>query len=415
MKLENITKVSVLADFLSGSQAIAFAVAVTKDERYRQVECLLKQMVYKSLNRKDKGVVIEFLVKVSTYSRQQITRMIKQYVSKGYVKRHQRTVNGFRRRYTPEDICLLAKMDERHDTPNGGMIKKLCERAHHKYHEKGYERLANISVSHIYNLRKGQSYQKQRRHFEKTRSPQGINIGERRKPQPQGSPGYIRIDTVHQGDLDGKKGVYHINAVDEVTQFEIVATVEKISEHYLIPVLEQLIAAFPFSIINFHSDNGSEYVNKVVAALLTKLHIEFTKSRARHSNDNGLAEGKNAAVVRKTFGKGYIDQKHADKINQFNRDVLNVYVNYHRPCYFPTVLVDEKGKQRKKYKLRDMMTPYDKLKLIEGAQQYLKPGVTFKMLDDIADAMSDNQVADRLQEQRGLLFKNIHEDYKVSA
>ena len=180
-------------------------------------------------------------------------------------------------------------------------------------------------------------------------------------------------------------------------------------------MLKQLIAAFPFNIINFHSDNGSEYVNKTVADLLEKLRIEFTKSRPRHSNDNGLAEGKNAAVVRKTFGKGYIEQKYADKINQFNRDVLNVYVNYHRPCYFPTTLVDKKGKQRKKYKLSDMMTPYDKFKSIEGAKHYLKPGITFKILDDIATAMSDNQMADLLQEQRRLLFKNIYENYKVSA
>lgn len=408
-------KVSQLADFLEGSQAIAFGVAGTKDERYRLVERVLKQMVYTSLKRKDKGVVIAFLMKVTNYSRQQLTRMIKQYVKKGYIKRQQKTINGFRRRYTAEDILLLAKMDERHDTPNGGMIKKLCERAHYKYHERGYERLSHISVSHIYNLRKGQSYQKQRHYFEKTRSEKGINIGQRRQPQPEGSPGYIRIDTVHQGDLDGKKGVYHINAVDEVTQFEIVATVEKISEQYLIPVLEQLIAAFPFSIINFHSDNGSEYVNKRVASLLEKLRIEFTKSRARHSNDNGLAEGKNAAVIRKTFGKGHIEQRHANKINQFNRDFLNIYVNYHRPCYFPTVMVDEKGKQRKKYKLGDMMTPYDKLKSIENAEQYLKPGLSFKMLDDLAEAMSDNQMADLLQEQRRLLFKRIHEDYKVSA
>ena len=54
-----------------------------------------------------------------------------------------------------------------------------------------------------------------------------VNIGERRKPIPNGQPGFIRIDTVHQGDQDKKKGVYHINAVDEVTQFEVIASVEK--------------------------------------------------------------------------------------------------------------------------------------------------------------------------------------------
>jgi transposase InsO family protein len=97
-------------------------------------------------------------------------------------------------------------------------------------------------------------------------------------PHPNGQPGFIRIDSVHQGDQDGVKGVYHINAVDEVTQFEVVCTVEKISERYLIPVLEQLLDAFPFVIKGFHSDNGSEYINKRVAKLLEKLLIESRKT-----------------------------------------------------------------------------------------------------------------------------------------
>ena len=142
-----------------------------------------------------------------------------------------------------------------------------------------------ISVSHLYNLRKSKVYIRQRRHFEKTRSTPS-KIGERRKPQPNGKPGYIRIDTVHQGDLDKRKGVYHINAVDEITQFEVVCTVEKISGCYLMPALEQMLEAFPFTLQGFHSDNGSEYINKRVAALLEKLRVEFTKSRSRHSNES---------------------------------------------------------------------------------------------------------------------------------
>jgi transposase InsO family protein len=106
---------------------------------------------------------------------------------------------------------------------------------------------------------------------------------------------------VHQGDLDKKKSVYHINAVDEVTQFEVVCSVEKISKRYLISALTRMLAAFSFSFVikRFHSDNGSEYINKHVCSLLDKLHIELIKSRSRHSNDNVLAKSKNASVVRK--------------------------------------------------------------------------------------------------------------------
>jgi transposase InsO family protein len=410
MKLDNLSTISQMEDFLNGSQSIAFAVATTQDERYSFVERVLRRFSYSRLKRSDRGVVIRFLRKVCGYSRQQLTRMIQRYLEEGELRRYQKTVNGFEQFYTADDVRLLAQLDQRHDTPNGFMVKKLCERAFHEYDDINYLRLSQISVSHIYNLRKSASYQKNRFHYEKTKSPKCFHIGERRKPEANGKPGYIRIDTVHQGDLDGCKGVYHINAVDEVTQFEIVISVEKISEYYLIPVLEVLLEAFPFKIINFHSDNGSEYVNKTVAKLLKKLLIEFTKSRARQTNDNALAEGKNAAVVRKIFGYHHIPQCYAEEINKFNQTALNPYINYHRPCLYPTVTIDEKGKQKKKYEYKTMKTPYEKFKSLQDAEQYLKKGITFKQLDDIAHSMTDNEAADHLQQQRRLLFKHIDED-----
>lgn len=411
MKLENLKTIAQLEDFLSGNQKVAYGVATSKDERYQFVESTLKRFMYKNLKRQEKGVLIKFLIKISGYSRQQLTRMISQYVKSGYIVRHQKTTNGFERKYTPEDVHLLVELDKRHNTPNGIMIKKLCERAYNHFAEQGYQRLADISVSHIYNLRNSSQYKNQRYHFEKTKSsPKAAYIGERRKPTANGKPGYIRIDTVHQGDLDEFKGVYHINAVDEVTQFEIVVSVEKISETYLIPALTLLIESFPFKIVNFHSDNGSEYINQNVAKLLNKLNIEMTKSRPRTSTDNALAEGKNAAIVRKIFGCSHIPQRYATMINEFNMDALNPYINYHRPCLYPTLITDEKGKQKKKYKYDDMMTPYEKLKSIPKAKKYLRQAITFEKLDDIANAMTDNQAADHLQEQRKLLFNHINED-----
>ena len=407
MKLEDLTTIDQLEDFLSGTQAVAFSVISDKDACYRWIQGELVKFRYLKRSRQGKGVVIRYLIKVSGYSRQQLTRLITQYRKTGRIRRRQRTVSGFKQKYTEQDICLLAAMDERHDTPCGPAVKKLCERACEVFGQTEYSSLASISVSHLYNLRKSIAYTRQRRHFEKTR-PRPSKIGERRKPQPNGQPGYIRIDTVHQGDLDKQKGVYHINAVDEVTQFEVVCTVEKISERYLIPALEQLLETFPFTLLGFHSDNGSEYINKRVADLLEKLLIEFTKSRSRHSNDNALAESKNGAVVRKLFGYSHIPQHWAPLINDFNQQHLNPYINYHRPCFFPETTTDHKGKQRKIYHYENMMTPYDKLKSLPSAKDYLKPGVSFEILDRLAHQISDNQAADQLQKARRKLFKTIH-------
>jgi hypothetical protein len=170
----------------------------------------------------------------------------------------------------------------------------------------------------------------------------------------------------------------------------MVGSVEKISEAYLIPILTQMLGSFPFVIKGFHADNGSEYINRNVATLLQKLLFEFTKSRSRQTNDNALAEVKNAAIVRKQFGYSHIPQKWAPQMNDFNVNYLCPHINYHRPCFFPEIKIDAKGKQRKTYPFKSMMTPYDKLKSLAEAVQYLKPGITFEILDELAMRISDN-------------------------
>jgi hypothetical protein len=104
--------------------------------------------------------------------------------------------------------------------------------------------------------------------------------------------------------------------------------------------------------------------------------------------------------VRKTSEYTHIPQSDTKHINQFNQKALNPYINYHRPCLFPMTIIDQKGKQKKKYKYEGMMTPYEKFTLLANADQYLKQGLTFKKLDDLAIAMTDNETADYLQQQR---------------
>lgn len=402
-----------IEDFLSGTQEDCFSMP-TKSARYEFIKTTLIRFKYRQLTKAEKGLLLRFLSRVSGYSKVQTKRLVQQYLRTGKLRRkQQRTTAPFTRKYTSADIRLLAQTDKWHGTLSGPATKKLFERAYTVFEDVRYERLAGISVAHLYNLRHSVTYTRQRVYIEKTR-PARNSIGERRKPQPNGQPGYIRIDTVHQGDLDRKKGVYHINATDEVTQFEIVFTVEKISERYLIPALEALLDCFPFTLINFHADNGSEYINKLVAKLLQKLLIEFTKSRARKTNDNALAESKNGSVVRKVFGYIHIPQRWAPLINQFNQQYLNPYLNYHRPCFFPKTITDNKGKQRKIYPYEDIMTPYDKLKSLPDAKQYLKHGITFKQLDAIANAISDNDAAKQLQEAKQQLFKTIFEQNQAA-
>ena len=399
--------------FLNGLGALEFRIEA-KAARYTWIQGMLLRFHYPQLRKAEKGLLLDFLQKVSGYSRIQVKRLIQQSRQTGQLHRRQRTVQGFRRLYTQEDIRLLAQTDELHGTLSGPATKKLCERAWMRFGQSEYHRLAGISVSYLYVLRHSSSYQNVRQHFEKTR-PTGSRLGERRQPQPNGQPGYLRVDTVHQGDCDGVKGIYHINAVDEVTQFEIVCSVEKISERYLIPVLEDLLDQFPFLILAFHADNGSEYINKHVVKLLNKLLIELTKSRPRHCNDNALVESKNGAIIRKQLGYLHIPQQWAPQLNAFHHDHLNPYINFHRPCFFPVVIMDAKGKSRKRYPYKAIMTPYEKFTSLPKPAQYLKPGRTLQQLDDIATAISDNEAAKHLNAAKHKLYQAIFEQKHRTA
>ena len=298
---QRLQTVEEIRSFLDGATTFDFEPP-SREEIYQWLGETLRQLGYRSLSKADRGVVKDFCEKVSGRSRSQVTRLIRQYRDCGHIRdRRGSPAKPFTRRYTEADIGVLAELDALHGTLSGPATRKLCQRAFHLYHDPRYERLAMISNGHLYNLRQRRAYQQRRRTVNKTRTTR-VQIGERRVPDPQGRPGFLRVDTVHQGDQDGIKGLYHINAVDQVTQRQVVVCVEKISENYLLPALEQLIEAFPFVIQGFHSDNGSEYINQRVARLLEKLRIEQTKSRPRQSNDNALIEGKNGAVIRKHLG-----------------------------------------------------------------------------------------------------------------
>lgn len=219
---------------------------------------------------------------------------------------------------------------------------------------------------------------------------------------------------MHQGDRDGSKGVYHINAVDEVTQWQVVGAVAAITQTHLEPVLQAILAQFPFPIRGFHSDNGSEFINESVSSLLKRLLIEQTKSRPRNSNDNGLVESKNGAVIRKHMGYGYIAQHHAPDIDEFYRRWFNPYLNFHRPCGQPERITDSKGKD--KYVYRRYATPWEALRelcqTLPQGQSYLKPALSIAALDQMAQSHSDTESARRMQEAKRKLFLDFRPERK---
>ena len=389
--------------FVEASQDIQFT-SQGRQQVYGWVEQVLVQQEYTGQGKAARGLVRRYIEKMTGMSRSQVTRLIARYTATGLVRPTVYRRRRFPGLYTRADIELLASVDEAHETLSGPATRRILEREVELYGKQEYARLAAISVAHLYNLRKSRRYRERRLNYVKTR-PTAVSIGERRKPQPQGRPGYLRLDTVHQGDEPEAKGVYHINAVDEVLQWQVVGSTPRISEAYLKPVLEAMLRQFPFRIQGFHTDNGSEFINRTVAELLNKLLIEQTKSRPRQSGDNGLVETKNGAVIRKHIGYGYIDAGHADTINSFYREYLNPYLNYHRPCAQADVEIDEKGRKRVRYKR--YQTPLETLLALDKPAQYLRRGRSINALKRIAAALSDTDAARRMQLAKSKLFEKL--------
>ena len=393
------TNLKQLKSFLKSSKKLVIRFS-SVDEKYEFIDKTVDRFNYKNLSGKDKRIVLLYIKKLTGYKRAQLFRLVKRAVEgkltrKKYIRKNPKTV------YTIRDIKLLEKTDEWHLRLSSLATKEILRREYAIFRRNKYENISQVSVSHINNLRHTPTYKSSWVNPTKART---VAIGKTEKPENNGIPGSIRVDTVHQRD------VYHINAVDEITQWEVVVCVPQITKKCLKVALPLLLGQFPFAVFNFHSDRGIEFINETVANILNELLINQTKSRSRHTNDNALVETKNGSVIRKNMGYTHIPEKLAPLLNEFYTKYFNVYVNYHRPSLFVTeIRIDEKGREKKIY--GEARVPYDKLKQVsyKKKKHFLKKGITFEKLDMIAYEKSDNDFARDLRKRERILFNKIFE------
>lgn len=391
-----IETIDQIREFLAGSKKLVLRLG-TIEGKYRFIDDTVDRLEYARRKKKEKRVIISYLKKLTGYKHTQIFRLIERSLAGDLVRKPYVRKLDYHRIYTTADIRLLEQTDELHLRLNAHATHEIMRREFVLFHHPEFQNLSGISVSHIDNLRKRPPYRASWVNGTKSRE---IPIGSTMKPEPNHAPGSIRVDTVHQRD------VYHINAVDEITQWEVVVSLPVIAESCLLPALKILLDQFPFVVFNFHSDRGSEFINRVAAFLLNKLLIRQTKSRSRHCNDNALVETKNGSVVRKNMGSWHMDKRIVVETNRFYQTYFTPYLNFHRPCgYVTETIVDHKGRERNVY--GQYTTPYEKLKEVSTAQNknFLKNGQSFEKLDTIAYAMSDNDFAKLVREKQHALFE----------
>lgn len=392
-RLINVTQ---LQEFLKDSQGVNLSLVDSPiDEKYKFIDETIKRLNYPKLSKKEKRIVYIYLRKITGYKKAQLYRLMKK-AEIGKLKKNMYQRINPHKIYTTMDIKLLERTDELHLRMSEKATLEILRRENEVFGHQEYQTIAKVSHSHLTNLRYSSIYKAGWINHTKARQ---VQIGVTKKPENYGCPGSIRVDSVSQRD------VYYINTVDEITQWEIVFCIPQICEACVLPALEEIISQYPFKIFNFHSDRGGENINYQVASLLQKLLIKQTKSRSYHSNDNALCETKNGSVIRKNMGWEHIDQKFCDRINYYLKNYFNSYLNFHRPCAYPTIQTSEKGKKRKVYDIYQV--PYDRLKQIVGSKKFLKSGQTFEKLDIIAYSHSDNEWAEIMRREEDKLFNEI--------
>ncbi|OGK42079.1 hypothetical protein A3A74_04895 [Candidatus Roizmanbacteria bacterium RIFCSPLOWO2_01_FULL_35_13] len=284
MNDSHILNTTQLRSFLKGSQEFDFSLRESSiEDKYEFIDKTVDRLGYGKLLKRDKKVVISYFKKVTGYKKAQIKRLIGRAIMGDLKRKFYKRVRPHRI-YTSYDIKLLEKTDELHLRLSEGATKEIFRREFEEFGHKNYQTISRVSHSHITNLRHSQVYNSHWVNHTKART---VPIGITMPPENFGRPGSIRVDAVHQRD------VYHINSVDEITQWQIAVCIPQISESCMLPALQELIDQYPFKIFNFHSDRGGENINYQVADFLERLLIKQTKSRSYHSNDNALVETKN--------------------------------------------------------------------------------------------------------------------------
>jgi transposase InsO family protein len=112
-------------------------------------------------------------------------------------------------------------------------------------------------------------------------------------------PGFWQIDTVHHcGQATSGQYLHTLTATDVSSGWIELHSLLNNAQKWTFEALAHIKATALIPVSEFHSDNGSEFINNATERWCADNHIPFTRSRDHKKNDNCFVEQKNGAVVR---------------------------------------------------------------------------------------------------------------------
>ena len=206
LQTERLRTIEQVQAFVVGTESVDCTLQ-DRESAYDFVRRTLVAFGYHRLGKSDRGWVRRYIVKVTGFSPAQLTRLVARHAETGAVVdlRARNSGRPFETRYGPIDIRRLAEVDEAFGQMSGLATCEILRRAFEVHGDPRFERLAGISRSHVYNLRGSRTYRAKRTTWTKTKGS-NVAIAVRKAPEPNGVPGFLRVDSVHQGDPGRREG-----------------------------------------------------------------------------------------------------------------------------------------------------------------------------------------------------------------
>jgi hypothetical protein len=143
-----VFSIAQLQELLRATSGLSFE-AKNKEEAYKWIEQTLARYHYHRLTKKGRGLVQAYIRKMTGYQSAQTKRLCRRFLKTGRLAAPGYTHHAFARTYTRDDTVLLAKVDTAHNVLSGPATAHILSRAYTVFGDKAFERLANISPSHI--------------------------------------------------------------------------------------------------------------------------------------------------------------------------------------------------------------------------------------------------------------------------
>ena len=409
LQTERLRTMEQVRAFVEGSEPVDYQPK-DRASAYAFVRRTLAAFDYHRLGRADRGCVRAYIGKACGFSAAQISRLIRQQAETGAVvdRRARNSGRPFETVYAAADIRLLAEVDEAFGGMSGLATCEILRRARDVHGDARFERLADVSRSHLYNLRATRTYRTKRTTWAKTR-PSPVAIGVRKAPEPNGQPGFLRVDTVHLGDrgrAQGRvrrqrrgrghavrarwRGAGHLGAVHGSGAGSAAAPVPV--RRAGLPRRQRLRVRQPPR--RQAAEQAARRVHEVAPAALQR---QRPSSRARTPTwCAGIWATSTSPSASPTTWT-------ASPARACRRSSTST-----APACSPPSAWTPRARCGEPTAATTCSTPLEKLKSLPGAASFLREGAGFADLDRAAAAQTDMQAAKSLNRARDELFRKVH-------